>query len=104
MTVAPLALAACGSQSYRGPGSPCGPSPVQDETTSAVACRVKPYAAADGSVPRAALDRGLHTAFAAADTDGDGIATTEEMAFAGRPSRGRAGPPPGSAQGPGRPQ
>jgi hypothetical protein len=158
LIVLALALAACSSRSHDGPGGPRGrggPSPVQAETTAAVACRIAPYAGADGAVDRAALDKGLHAAFTAADAngdgvlqkteiaalnarrgsgcdndpvidwdgagrmtyaafaaraltlfdradaDGDGIATAEEMASAGRPPRGRAGPPPGSAQGPG---
>ncbi len=78
-----LALAACGQGGPRGPG-PHGPgarspSPTQSENTAAVACRIAPYAGADGAVSRAALDKGLRAEFAAADADGDGVHSKAEI-------------------------
>lgn len=89
MTVSRLALAAlavtlagCGG---RGPGGPGGPggreaSPAQTESTATIACRIAPYAAADGTVTRTALDTGLRAEFAAADTNADGALQKSEIA------------------------
>ena len=45
-----LTLAACGHRGPGGPHGPGGPSPMVSETADAVDCRVKPYAAADGTI------------------------------------------------------
>lgn len=75
-----LTLAACGHRGPGGPHGPGGPSPMVSETADAVDCRVKPYAAADGTVTREALDKGLRAEFAAADTNGDGVLQKAEVA------------------------
>ena len=77
-----IALAACGHGGSRGPGGPGtrGPSATATEMTAAVSCRIKAYAAADGTVARTALDTGLRAEFSAADTSGDGRLQKGEIA------------------------
>lgn len=75
-----LLLAACGHREPpMGPGSR-GPSTTSTEMTAALDCRIRTYAAPDGTVTRAALDRGLRAEFAAADTSRDGGLQKAEIA------------------------
>lgn len=78
---AALLLAACAS--HRGPPmgqGARGPSTTSTEMTAALDCRIKAYAAPDGTVARTALDAGLKAEFAAADTNGDGSLQKAEIA------------------------
>ncbi|MET0375762.1 MAG: hypothetical protein ABW128_16085 [Rhizorhabdus sp.] len=77
---ATLLLAACGHSGPPPGHAARGPSTTSSEMTAALDCRIRAYASPDGSVARAALDKGLKAEFATADANGDGGLQKAEIA------------------------